>query len=228
MAERRPNTVYENLEQVEIARLRLKYEMEGYHFKSNFNKKTKTGFIDIDAYAKNPKTGDEVIFEVKARQNLKKYYRDLLIARRTVLLNLFPRARFVLVLAELPKRSTFEDSVLNELILEFIIRQGQDKFPSSISQIQPVGVESITIDKIDFNDFEKINIIGNGNFTFFHLISNPQFVGYTRSDGIPFQFDIVLENTFERKTPFVLLPSSRIDFDFSEFIVNDEDNLKNE
>lgn len=210
------NTFGENLEQIEIAKLKLKYEELGFNFYTN--KKSRITDLIIDAYARHPLTKEEVIFEVKAKESIKKGDTEKLVARRDMLLKHYPNARFVLVLAKQPTKQIIEVSNLNDLILDYIKNNEWKNYSSIFIQpIEPTKIESITIEKINFKDFINIDLEGYGNFVFKHYVKNEDFEGKILSDGIPFQFSINLINNFNRDKPFTIDNKSKFSFDISEF-----------
>lgn len=211
-------TFGENLEFIEIAKLKLKYEELGFNFKSKYHVKiNQDERFEIDAYAKNPITGEEIIFEVKAQSSLKKGDTEFLIKRRTKLLNRFPKAKFILVLAKETVRPEIEVSDLNKMILDFIIENELNHIKKFVFQIKDFQISSINIDTIDFKDFSRIYLEGYGNFVFTHFVKNEKFEGYTMSDGIPFGFKLNLINNYDRFKPFSIKSDSKINFDLSEF-----------
>jgi hypothetical protein len=212
------NTFGENLEQIEIAKLRLKYEELGFDFNTNLKVRINANRrIEIDAYAKHPKTKEEIIFEVKAKESLKKGDTEKLVKRREELIKFFPNARFVLVLAKESPKQVIEDSSLNKLLLDFIKDKELQKLNSLIKQINAESIQSLNIEKIDFIDFKNIDIEGYGNFVFKHFVKNEDFEGLILSDGIPFQFKLKLVNNFNIAEPFTISKDSKILFDISEF-----------
>lgn len=211
------NTFGKNLEQIEVAKLKLKYEELGYKFYPN--KKSKFGDLFFDAYARNPSTKDEIIFEVKAKDSVEKGDTEKLVKRRELILQHYPNARFVLVLAKKPSKDFFADSKLNNLLLEFIKEYKLEKLKPYIKQIDGQNIQSISINKLDFKDFKTIYIEGVGNFVFKHFVKNENFEGKILSDGVPFQFSINLINNFDKNKPYSIEPNSKITFDISEFKV---------
>jgi hypothetical protein len=209
-------TFGENLEQIEIAKLRLKYEELGFNFYSE--KRFPKENLILDAYAKHPISKEEIIFEVKAKESIKKGDTEIFVARRDQLLKRFPKARFVLVLAKKPSNQIIEDSSLNDLIFDFVKHFEWKKNPFSfLIAAEPIRIESISIDKIDFKKFNRILLEGYGNFVFKHFIKDENFEGTILSDGILFQFKISLINRFDKDRPFEIDHNSKFIFDMSEF-----------
>lgn len=213
------NTFGENLEQIEIAKLKLKYEELGYNFFTYKRLRSKENVLfEVDAFAKHPATKEEIIFEVKAKESVNKGDTKKLVDRRDQLLKHFPKARFVLVLAKEPQKQIIETSSLNDLILDYIkYHEWKNNFFFFNQPIEPTKIESITIEKIDFKDFINIDLEGYGNFVFKHYVKNEDFEGIILSDGIPFQFNIKLINNFDRNQPFTIDYKSKFSFDISEF-----------
>lgn len=209
-------TFGENLEQIEIAKLRLKYEELGFNFYSE--KRFPKENLILDAYAKHPISKEEIIFEVKAKESIKKGDTEIFVARRDQLLKRFPKARFVLVLAKKPSNQIIEDSSLNDLILDYIKYFEWKNNPFFfLNEVEPIRIESITIDKMDFENFNRIQLEGYGNFVFKHYIKDENFEGTILSDGIPFQFKITLINKFIANQSFEIDHNSKFIFDMSEF-----------
>lgn len=213
------NTFGENLEQIEIAKLKLKYEELGYNFFTHKRLRSKENVVfEVDAFAKHPETKEEIIFEVKAKESVNKGDTKNLVNRRDQLLKHFPKARFVLVLAKEPQKQIIETSRLNDLILDYIKHhEWKNNFFFFNQPIEPTKIESLTIEKIDFKDFKNIDLEGYGNYVFTHYVKNEDFEGKILSDGIPFQFKINLFNNFNRESPFSIDHSSKFKFDISEF-----------
>ncbi len=210
------NTFGENLEQIEIAKLRLKYEELGYDFFTN--KRFPKHNLILDAYARNPETKEEIIFEVKAKESIKKGDTEKLVARREQLLKYYPKARFVLVLANEPSKKFIDVSSLNTLFFDYLKNYELNKEQFKIiMSFEPLKIESLITEKIDFEEFGSIKLEGYGNLIFKHFVKDENFEGNVLSDGIPFQFKIKLINNFEKKQPFSIDKSSKFTFDISEF-----------
>lgn len=212
-------TFGEGLEQFEIAKLREKYEKLGYIFHENYRiRKNKEPFI-LDAYAKNAKTKDEIIFEVKASESIKKGDTDEILKQRNKYLSFFPGARFVLVLARKSKELEIEKSELNTLLLEFIRVKYKDLLKSKIEGFEEIeSIENISFEKVNLKDFSSINIDGYANLKFWINFKDKEINGVSLSDGIPFKFIAKLEHNMHNPySIYSLKETAEIEFDLSEF-----------
>jgi hypothetical protein len=244
--EKLKKTFGENLELFELAKLKRKYEGLGYKFiEKAYRIRNNEKFI-IDAYAIHPVTKEEIIFQIKSIETIKKGDTERLLELREKYREIFPKARFVVVLAREPKQQKIVDSELNFLLLKFIEKNFLGKIRNIVKGlIQLESVTDITFDKLDFGNFTSISAAGNANLKFWIVQDEKEFRGESLSDGIPFYFNINIilnskstSNSRSRSTSKLktrqksksipiyknINKMSKIDFDFSEF--QDKENLQ--
>ncbi len=212
-------TFGERLEQLEIAKLRVKYEGRGYNFYENYRSNRKGELFIFDAYAKNPKTEDEIIFEVKSKESIQKGDTEKFLVIRDKYLFHFPKARFILVFAKEAKESAIVDSALNGLLAEYIKAKYLKYLTDRIRGFTKIeNVEQISFANVNLKDFKNLEISGYGNIKFWLKRDDESFVGQVLSDGIPFQFQAFLSLNQEKLDYIYLLDErTEITFDLSEF-----------
>lgn len=212
-------TFGENLEVFELAKLKRKYEELGFVFYTDHPRTGKGNRYIFDAFAKHLETKEEIIFEIKRAEDFRKDDTERMLQQRDTYLKLFPRARFVLVLAREAKELKIPDSGLNELILKFIEEKYLTKIKRKIDGFIKLGsVTDIVYDNLDFGNFSLIKAKGNANLKFWFKIEEEDLRGESLSDGLPFAFYInLIYSPDEDATIYKLGEGSIIDFDFSEF-----------
>lgn len=205
----------ENLEVFELAKLKRKYEELGFEFHTDRRRK---GVI-LDAIAIHPETKEEIIFEIKRAENFRKGDTEKILQKRNEYLKLFPKARFVFVLARETKEYNIPDSDFNLLLLKFIEEKHLKNIKRKINGfIKLDSVTDIVHDKLDFGNFKSINVTGYANLKFWIQIEEKEIRGESLSDGLPFAFDIKLVfKPGNREVIYEIGSDSKIDFDFSEF-----------
>jgi hypothetical protein len=219
MRKKLQKTFGENLEVFELAKLKNKYEELGFIFYTDHQRIGKGNRYLFDAFAKNPLTNEEIIFEIKSAKDFRKGDTERVLQQRDTYLKLFPRARFVLVLAKEPVKPNILDSAINDLLLKFIEKEKLKDIMSKIDGfIKLNSLTDISINNLDFADFRTMNIKGYANLKFWIQIEDNNFRGESLSDGLPFAFDInLIYSPNEISTIYKLEKESKIDFDFSEF-----------
>lgn len=211
-------TFEENLEQLEISKLRKKYEALGYDFFEHHKRKVKGKAFIFDAYANHTKKKDEIIFEVKSSESINKGDTEKILRQRDEYRQFFPKSRFMLVLAREPKEPVIANSDLNILILEFIKKKYIDTIRiNGFKRLD--SVDNISFERVDFKDFNTIEIEGIGNLKFWITVDEQNFIGETLTDGIPFKFNSVLQYIgSKQKAIYQLSDLTEMQFDLSEFI----------
>ena len=208
-------TFGQNLEVFELAKLKRKYEELGFVFFTDHKRRGKI----FDAFAKHPETKEEIIFEIKRAENFRKGDTERLLQQRNEYLKLFPKARFVLVLAKEAREMKIPYSGLNELILNYIEEKYMTNIKGNINGIIKLDtVTDIVYNNLDFGNFRYIKATGNANLKFWIRIEENEFNGESLSDGLPFSFNIKLVfRPDNEKVIYEIENDSKIDFDFTEF-----------
>ena len=158
---RKLESTIERLEYYEIGQLRDEYEKKGFVFSENrtiFNNSTPT--LELDAYAYNPQTGEEIIFEVKAFAKETNEYKAKLWEQIKNYKKVFPRARIVLVS---PKKITvpkinleFLGDIIKKEIKESKIsllrrKVGPDEF--DVYDVVKISYDEVNVDKEFVSEF---------------------------------------------------------------------------
>lgn len=212
----RNRTIAENLERLELAKLKQKYEALGYEFTIESRRQ----HLSLDAYAYRKEPRDEIIFEVKAIATLSAAeQRQIISERRKIIKQAFPNARFVLVIAKENEESEVVDSpTLNTLLASYISERQFEILRGKIPDIErPLSVEKVSIDKVEFGDFSTIKMAGYANLLFYLRVDTVEFQGIRLADGITFKFEVSLQHTNNPQQIYNVAPDSRLYFDFAEF-----------
>jgi hypothetical protein len=212
-------TFGESLEQLELSKLRIKYEKLGYNFEESYQRKRKGDLFQFDAYAKHPVTKDEIIFEIKSKETIQKGDTERILSTRDKCLSYFPRARFIIVLAKEAKEPIIVESSLNFLLKKYIEAEYLKNLKGSIKGFMNVeSVDQISFEKVNFNNFESLEVSGYGNLKFWLKIDYEQFKGRALSDGTPFEFHAFLTHNPEKLGDIYVIDNKTvITFDLSEF-----------
>ena len=217
----RNRTIGENLERLELSKLKKKYEALDYDFVVESRRK---GFV-LDAYAYKSEPRDEIIFEVKAIASLSvDQQRRILSERRSAIKQAFPSARFVLVIAKESEESEIVESpTMNSLMANHLSEQYFDELRAKIPNIRrPLKVEELSLERADFKDFSTIEIVGYGNLRFYLDVDTEEFRGTRLADGITFKFEVSLLHTNNPEQIYSIANGSQFYFDFAEFERNRE------
>ena len=114
-----------SLEEFEVAKLIKKYTNLGYEIVDD---KDWAHIYIPDLHIINKKTQDEIIFEIKSRYKYNKDFLEFLNIQRSYYQYVFPKARFVLVLAKEEQPISFEGEIIKKLLLDFIKSNYKEEF----------------------------------------------------------------------------------------------------
>lgn len=198
MDEKRESINY-NLEQLYIAKLMHKYKSKGYEvYVDEKVEITRKSIMVLDLYCLDPKTGEEIIFEVKSKKKLNRIDIQNFVAQRNRIKEFYPKAKIELVVAEDFEKEEPKKSDLNDHLFEYI----QEKFSTVFKEkvqgfIDFYDVDYVKQSEVDFNDFHRIRVKGLGNIRFLMLtekrIDEKVVSNESLSEGFPFDFEINLK-----------------------------------
>lgn len=204
-----------------LEKLRLKAKYEGLGYKVSFPRISRDGGPIPDVYAINKITGDEIIFEIKSRTSLSRIKKSMILQMRNHYLKSYKKARFILVLPDEVEEKKPIESILNDLLLNYLDKNYNEVFSKNIEGFMKLKkIEELIMNYVNFNDFQNLTVRGEANLRFMISGRENEFYYENLADGIPFQFNLTLNYIFPKKVDqniYKISDDSEILFDLSEF-----------
>lgn len=182
-------TYFAVLEELELYRLKDKYENLGYEFLEDPLEGMNRA-IEPDAIARHKQTGALIFFEVESFSKTKRFRKERFKQQIEGLKKIYPDARFLLVVPRSRPKEEFYLQGLDKFLLKIIKSKYRIDFQSNISGVDRFEtVEDLSISKLIVQS-NKIEVEGVGNITFLYKREDNE-VFSSISDGVPFKFELV-------------------------------------
>ncbi|MFZ2897250.1 MAG: hypothetical protein WA004_01430 [Saprospiraceae bacterium] len=178
---------FEALEELELYRLKDKYESLGYEFLQELEGIEEA--VEPDAVARHKQTGELIFFEVKSFSKTKRFKKWRFTKQLEGLKKIYPGARFLLVIPRPRLKEEFYLQGLDKFLLEILKSKYEIKFRSKVSGLNRFeSVEDLSISKLVVHS-NNIEVEGFGNVTFLYEREDSE-VFSSISDGVPFKFEL--------------------------------------
>jgi hypothetical protein len=202
-------------EKYELAKLRVEYEEKGFRFIENKRRKIdKEKFLVIDGYAINPSTKEEIIFEVKALNNLGSQRKEEVLKQLKLYKKHFPNAKILLITPREFQPNNIQIEWLASFLLKFIESYKKNKIKEKLQteRIEIINVLKLSFSKLILGFKEDLDFEGHAHLTV-EIGVKPNIINYE----IPFNYSGRINNWHVRFADNIEDEGLTVVFDFFEF-----------